>query len=366
MYNFDRRKPINHFCGNLVEKKRILTGDRPTGRLHLGHYVGSLVNRVKLQHEYDTFILIADIQALTTHYESSSLIAQAVRDVALDYLAVGIDPDAATICVQSLIPEIAELTVFYGLITNMNKLRHNPTTKAEAQQMGLIQGEDLMTGFDQLTYGFFGYPVSQAADITFVNADLVPVGKDQVPHIELCRDIVKKFNGMFGTEIHEPQAMIGEAFLHALDGSAKMSKSLGNAIYLSDDPKTLKQQVMKGVTDPARIHPTDKGTPEICNIYKYHTVFSRDFMDEAAERCRAGTIGCVECKMELFKRLDALLAPFRERRKEFESKPHEVDEILIEGTRKARREGMKTLEHVREKVGINYFPSGLGKIIPSP
>ncbi|MEP0814303.1 MAG: tryptophan--tRNA ligase [bacterium] len=336
-------------------RKRILTGDRPTGKLHLGHYVGTLQNRVKLQYEYETYILIADVQALTTHYENPGMLAQSVRDVALDYLAVGIDPNAATICVQSLIPEIAELTVFYGLVTNMNKLRHNPTTKSEAQQLGLITCDDLMTGFDQLTYGFFGYPVSQAADITFVNADLVPVGKDQKPHIELCRDIVKKFNGMFGTEITEPDALIGDAFLSALDGSAKMSKSLGNAIFLSDDSKTVKEQVMKGVTDPARIKSTDKGTPEICNIYKYHGVFSKDFVDEARDRCRAGTIGCVECKMELYKRLETLLEPFRARRKEYEARPAEVDEILIEGTRKARAEGAKTLAHVREKLGIAYF-----------
>jgi len=331
-----------------------LPGDRPTGKLHLGHYVGTLKNRVKLQHEYDTFILIADIQALTTHYDQPGMIRQAVRDVALDYLAVGIDPNVATICVQSLIPEIAELTVLYGLITNMNKLRHNPTTKSEAQQLGLIQGEDLMTGFDQLTYGFFGYPVSQAADITFVNAHLVPVGKDQQPHIELCRDIVKKFNGMFGTSIVEPKALIGEAFLSALDGGAKMSKSLGNAIFLSDEPDTIKQ-VSRAVTDPARIHPTDPGTPEICNVYKYHQVFSLNFVEEAATRCRAGTIGCVACKKELMAHLNALLEPFRARRKEFEAKPAEVDEILIEGTRRARREGAKTLEHVREKMGIDYF-----------
>ena len=337
------------------QRKRILTGDRPTGKLHLGHYVGTLKNRVKLQYKYDTFILIADVQALTTHYETPGMLSQAVRDVALDYLAVGIDPNVATICVQSLIPEIAELTVFYGLITNMNKLRHNPTTKSEAMQLGLIDSEDLMTGFDQLTYGFFGYPVSQAADITFVDADLVPVGKDQVPHIELCRDIVKKFNGMFGTEITEPEALVGEAFLHALDGSAKMSKSLGNAIFLADDPAAVKAQVMKGVTDPARIHPTDPGTPEICNIYKYHQIFSLDIVDEIRDRCRAGTIGCVACKMELYKRLEALLSPIRAKRKEYEARPAEVDEILIEGTRKARVEGAKTIAHVREKMGMAYF-----------
>ncbi len=337
------------------QKKRILTGDRPTGKLHLGHYVGTLKNRVKLQHEYETYILIADVQALTTHYEQPGLIKQSVREVALDYLAVGIDPNVSTICVQSLIPEIAELTVFYGLITNMNKLRHNPTTKSEAQQLGLIQGEDLMTGFDQLTYGFFGYPVSQAADITFVNANLVPVGKDQLPHIELCRDIVRKFNGMFGTSIVEPEALIGDAFLTALDGSAKMSKSLGNAIFISDDPDSIKAQVNRAVTDPARIHATDPGTPEICNVYKYHKVFSPDFLEEATERCRAGSIGCVTCKKALMANINSLLEPFRDRRKEYEAKPKEIDEILIEGTRRARKEGSKTLEHIREKMGIDYF-----------
>jgi len=348
------------------KRKRILTGDRPTGKLHLGHYVGTLNNRVKLQHEYDTFILIADIQALTTHYDRPGMIRQAVRDVTLDYLAVGIDPNVATICVQSLIPEIAELTVLYGLITNMNKLRHNPTTKSEAQQLGLIKGEDLMTGFDQLTYGFFGYPISQAADITFVNADLVPVGRDQMPHIELCRDIVKKFNGIFGTSIKEPEGLVGEAFLHALDGSAKMSKSLNNAIFLADEPAQIKAQVMKAVTDPARIHPTDSGTPEICNVYKYHQVFSKEIVEETAKKCRAGTIGCVACKKVLVKHLESLLTPFRERRKEFESKPDEVDEILIGGTKRARREGKKTLEHIREKMGTDYFGQKTSELLPVP
>lgn len=337
------------------DRKRILTGDRPTGKLHLGHYVGTLLNRVKLQHEYETYILIADVQALTTHYDQPGTLSESVRDVALDYLAVGIDPEISTICVQSLIPEIAELTQFFGLITNMNKLRHNPTTKSEAKQLGLIKGDDLMTGFDQLTYGFFGYPVSQAADIAFVGAHLVPVGKDQLPHIELARDIVKKFNGMFGTELVEPKALVGETYLTALDGTVKMSKSLNNAIFLADEPEKIKKQVMKGITDPARIHPTDKGTPEICNIFKYHNVFSLDFVDEARERCRAGTIGCVDCKMELYKRLDDLLRPIREKRREYEAKPEEVDEILIEGTKKARKEGQKTLAHVRDKLGMRYF-----------
>ncbi len=345
-----------------IPRRRILTGDRPTGKLHLGHYVGSLVNRVKLQKEYETFLIIADVQALTTHWEEPGRIRQSVYDVALDNLAVGIDPEITTLCVQSLIPEIAELTVLYGLFTNMNKLRHNPTTKAEALQYGMIgENGDLMTGFDQLTYGFFGYPVSQAADITFVRANLVPVGEDQKPHIELTRDIVKKFNELFcgGREIIPmPEALISEVpRLTALDGGAKMSKSLGNVINVSDDREEIKNMVWKAVTDPQKIRKNDPGNPYICNVYKYHRIFNTAENADVVERdCKSGMLGCVECKGRLTEVLDRMLAPIRERRKEYEAKPKVVEEILREGTRRARAEGQETLKLVKEALKIDYFP----------
>jgi len=344
------------------EKKRILTGDRPTGKLHLGHYVGSLMNRVKLQREYETFIIIADVQALTTHWREPERIRQAVFDVALDNLAVGIDPEITTLCVQSMIPEIAELTVLYGLFTNMNKLRHNPTTKAEALQYGMIgENSDLMTGFDQLTYGFFGYPVSQAADITFVRAHLVPVGEDQKPHIELCRDIVLKFNELYGKGkeiIPMPEALISDIpRLTALDGSAKMSKSLGNVINLSDEREEIEKMVWRAVTDPQKIRKNDKGHPEICNVYKYHRIFNTKENSDIVERdCKSGALGCVECKGRLTEVLDNLLAPIREKRKEYEAKMKDVEEILREGTKRARAEGQETVRLVKEALKIDYFP----------
>lgn len=342
-------------------KKRILTGDRPTGKLHLGHYVGSLVNRVKLQQKYQTFLLIADVQALTTHWEQPQLIRQSVMDVAMDNLAVGVDPEVATLCVQSMIPEIAELTVFYGLFTHMNKLRHNPTTKAEALQYGMIhEGADLMTGFDQLTYGFFGYPVSQAADITFVRANLVPVGEDQKPHIELTRDIVKKFNELYGGGkeiIPMPEVLISEVpRLSALDGGTKMSKSLGNVINVSDSHDEIRSTVWKAVTDPKKIRKNDAGHPEICNVFKYHSIFnSKEDVAIIEKECRSGELGCVECKGRLTEVLDNLLAPFRERRREYEEHPERVEEILRQGTKKARRLGKETVAMVKEALKVDYF-----------
>ena len=336
--------------------KRILTGDRPTGPLHLGHYVGSLENRVRLQHDYETFILIADIQALTTNWEHPEKLSEDIRNVAMDYLAVGIDPDVATICVQSMIPEIAELTVFYGLFTYMNKLRHNPTTKSEARSLGYIKGEDLIKGFDRLTYGFFGYPISQAADITIFNADLVPVGRDQAPHIELTRDIVKKFNQLYGYTIKEPAALVSDHFLTALDGKSKMSKSLGNAIYLGDSKDEIHKRVMSAVTDPARIHATDPGHPEICNVFRYHQVFNTENASQIEEDCRAGKLGCVPCKKRLVDVLDGFLAPLREKRREISGNVKAVDEMLRSGTVRARRVAVETLDRVREAMKIDYFP----------
>ncbi len=403
------------------KRKRILTGDRPTGKLHLGHYVGSLMNRVKFQDEYETFILVADIQALTTHWERPEMLRQAVLDVTMDNLAVGLDPKKVTFCIQSLIPEIAELTVIYGLFTNMNKLRHNPTTKAEAIQYGYLKTPDgsqlelqqligsvitdemagrlssaktdeemrkalaetsdqiygtpqiqsyferetdLVKGFDQLTYGFFGYPVSQAADITFVRAHAVPVGDDQLPHIELTRDIARKFNTLYGHGqeiIPEPKAIVGEvARLRGLDGDLKMSKSLGNVINLSDDEKAVADVVRKGVTDPEKIRKNDPGHPDICNIFAYHKVFQgtlnkqAEAVAEIERDCKSGALGCVECKGRLTKVLNELLVPIRERRKPYEDNPQLVWDILEEGNVKAREEGAKTMALVKAAMKIDY------------
>jgi len=329
------------------KQKRILTGDRPTGKLHLGHYVGSLQNRVKLQHEYDTFLIIADVQALTTNFEKPEKLSENVRQVARDYLAVGIDPEETTILVQSLVPEIAELTVFYSMIVTVNQLQRNPTIKSESAQYG----------YDEMTYGFLGYPVSQAADITFCKADLVPVGEDQLPHIEQTRRIVRKFNNLYDKVFPEPEALVGDfPRLVGLDGKSKMSKSLDNAIYLNDSEEEVKNKVQDAVTDPARIRIDDPGHPEVCTVFEYHKAFNKDGVKEIEGNCRQGKIGCVACKRKLTGAINNLLAPIREKRVEYINNPSLVDEVLIDGTRKAREVARETLNEVREAMKLNYFP----------
>jgi len=330
-----------------VEKeKRILTGDRPTGKLHLGHYVGSLENRLKLQKEYDTFLIIADVQALTTNFEEPERLSDDVHQVAEDYLSVGIDPEETTILVQSMIPEIAELTVFYSMIVTVNQLQRNPTIKEESAQYG----------YDEMTYGFLGYPVSQAADITFCKADLVPVGQDQLPHIEQTRRIVRKFNQLYEPVFKEPEPKISRIpRLVGLDGENKMSKSLDNAIYLNDDEDEVLKKVMSAKTDPARIRATDPGHPEVCTVFQYHKAFNEEDVPEIEERCKAGTIGCVACKKRLAKAINELLEPIRERRQKYLEKPELVDEIIMAGTKHARSIAKETMKEVREAMKLDYF-----------
>lgn len=330
----------------MAKKGRILTGDRPTGKLHLGHYVGSLENRVKLQDDYDEFIIIADVQALTTNFERPENLKRDVHQVAEDYLAVGIDPEKSTIFIQSLVPEIAELTIFYSMFMTVNVLRHNPTIKTEAKQYG----------YQDMTYGFLGYPISQAADITFCKANLVPVGADQVPHIEFARKIVRRFNELYKPVLVEPEALVGEVGrLIGLDGSAKMSKSLDNAIYLADSPKEVEQKIRMAVTDPARIKREDLGHPDICTVFQYHKVFDPKIVPEIRESCETARIGCVDCKKRLANTINAFLEPMHERRQKYLANPKLVDEILIEGTERARRVGHETMEEVREAMQIDYF-----------
>jgi tryptophanyl-tRNA synthetase len=486
---------------------RILTGDRTTGKLHIGHYVGSLKHRVKYQSLYDTFVLMADVQALTTHYDRPEILKQSVREVALDYMACGIEPytggpddgTKAKIVVQSMVPAIADLTVYYGLLVPVRSLVDNPTVKAEAEQHGyqleetedhpellgdtwqpagakgnflyekveslwlkllnefpeLSQGmlstgdvynavkrvyrsKDVTTqnqitlhtqadsqiepfltsthlrravreeilrkektrGFTSLTYGFLGYPVSQAADITFVGAHLVPVGPDQVPLIELCREVVHRFNSQYGSRgagraagsgrqsssaagdrsgarggapsrriLTSPYALLGvREALQGIDGNAKMSKSLNNAIYLSETDAEIWAKVKPAPTDPQRVRRDDPGRPEVCNIFSYHKVFNGDkepgideaalnvaSVEEVAENCRGAKWGCVECKQHLCKKLGAILDPMRERRAEWEKRPDDLQDVLKAGTARANEEGEKTLERVRSAMHMDYF-----------
>jgi tryptophanyl-tRNA synthetase len=325
--------------------KRILTGDRPTGPLHLGHYIGSLQNRVKLSDDYDTFIIVADVQALTTNFEQPEKLAGDVRLVTLDNLAAGLDPEKVKIFVQSLVPSIAELTVIFSMFVTVSRLRHNPTIKTEARQYG----------YTDMTYGFLGYPVSQAADILFCRADLVPVGEDQLPHIEATRFISRRFNELYSQVFPEPEALVSQVpRLVGLDGNAKMSKSLDNCIYLNDSREDVQKKVMSALTDTARIHKDDPGHPEVCTVFAYHTAFNGTEVSDICERCKAGTIGCVACKKRLISVLDELLEPMRERRLLFE-KNGVVDDILTAGTDAAKGEGSLTMKMVREAMKIDYF-----------
>jgi tryptophanyl-tRNA synthetase len=364
-----RNVPKQHLNGGIVmnKKKRILTGDRPTSRLHIGHYVGSLENRVKLQEEFEQFVIIADVQALTTHFERPEILKQNVYDLCIDYLSVGIDPEKSHIFVQSMVPQIAELTVFYSMFIMVNALKHNPTIKTEAAQYG----------FTDLSYGFLGYPVSQAADITFCSADLVPVGEDQLPVVEVTRKIVRRFNSLYkirrnssagssslsseecplsDTVLKEPDTLLGTCpRLVGLDGNAKMSKSMGNAIFLSDDEETILAKIKTAVTDPARITLKDKGTPEVCTVSEYHKVFNPDEYGNICSMCRNAAIGCTSCKKRLSDVLNSLLSPIREKRKILEEKPEFIQDILQCGSEKARNEGAETLEIVKEAMSIKYF-----------
>ncbi|MHC1749319.1 MAG: tryptophan--tRNA ligase [Cellulosilyticaceae bacterium] len=328
-------------------KKRILTGDRTTGRLHLGHYVGSLQNRVKLQYDYDTFILLADIQALTTHFKNPELLHDSIYQVAMDNLAVGLDPNQVTFVQQSKIASIAELTIFYSMFVSVNALRHNPTIKSEAQQYG----------YDDLTYGFLGYPVSQAADITFCNADLVPVGEDQLPHMEQTRKIVRRFNELYGNGqmiLKEPETLLSKTSrLVGLDGNSKMGKSLGNAIYLSDPKEVVEQKVRAAITDPSRVKVTDKGNPDICMVSQYHQVFNEEECNNICELCKDGKIGCVACKKQLADKLNGILEPIREKRAYYETNKDIVTEIIISGSEKANKIGNATVNGVKQAMNIN-------------
>lgn len=369
---------------------RILTGDRTTGKLHLGHWVGSLQNRLQLHLEtfdggdfyttgpngetagsltrlkYETFIILADVQALTTHWERSEMIRESVLFAVLDQLAIGIDPEIATFFIQSYIPEIAELTEYFSLMTNFNQIRHNPTVKTEAKNLGIRWfGEEasqasISRGDNELTVGFLTYPISQAADITFCKGELVPVGEDQVPHIELTRDIVAKFNQLFGKGkeiLPLPKALVGQVGrLMGLDGNAKMSKSLGNVIYLSDEETAIWERVRNGVTDPEKIKKDDPGHPEICNIFSYHKTFNEPAAEVIKTECEKGARGCVGCKKELCTAINTLISPFRERRRELESNESAVWDVLYDGTQRARKVAKEVMAEVRDAMGIGYLP----------
>ena len=334
----------------MKEKRRSLTGDRPTGRMHIGHYFGSLQNRVKIQEDenIEQFVMIADVQALTDNFDNPQKVRDNVYQILLDYLSVGIDPTKTTIFLQSMIPEIAELTIFYSNLVTIARLQRNPTVKTEIAQKKELFGESV-------TYGFLGYPVSQAADITCFGGDIVPAGEDQEPLIEQCREIVRKFNSIYGETLKEPEILLSNyKRIKGLDGNEKMGKSLENAIYLSDSDEAISKKVMGALTDPGRIKKDDPGNPDICMVAYYHNLFSKDEVKIVCEECKAGARGCVACKKQLIQNIIKEFEPLRERRKYYEERPEELKKILIEGTEKARQEAKKTMKKVKEAMKLDY------------
>jgi tryptophanyl-tRNA synthetase len=331
-----------------MAQKRILTGDRPTGPLHLGHYVGSLHNRVRLQNEYDTYILIADVQALTDNFEHPEKLRANIFEVALDYLAVGLEPEKSKFVVQSMVPELTELTIYYMNLVTVATLERNPTVKEEIKQRNFAKG---------IPVGFWSYPISQAADITIFKADLVPVGQDQLPMIEQAREIVRRFNKLYAKVLTEPRTLLGSmARLPGTDGGAKMSKSLNNCIYLSDPSATVRQRVMSMFTDPTRIHGNEPGHVEENPVFTYHEAFNEDRaeVEDLKQRYRKGTVKDFEVKERLFVALENFLGPIRERRAKYESKPALVREIVREGTRQGRATAQATMEEVRHAMKLDY------------
>ncbi|MEM0512364.1 tryptophan--tRNA ligase [Limosilactobacillus fermentum] len=336
-----------------MKKKVILTGDRPTGKLHIGHYVGSLRERVKMQEsgEYDPFIMIADQQALTDNARDPEKIRRSLTEVALDYLAVGLDPAKSTLFVQSQIPALAELNLYYLNLVTVSRLERNPTVKAEIQQKNFNRS---------IPAGFFTYPVSQTADITAFKADLVPVGDDQEPMLEQAREIVRTFNSIYGDVLVEPEGVFppkGQGRIPGLDGNAKMSKSLGNAIYLSDDEDTLKKKVMSMYTDPNHIHVEDPGQVEGNVVFTYLDIFDKDpaKVQELKDHYRHGGLGDVKIKRYLMEVLNAELAPIRQRRAEFAKDLPPVMDMLKAGSDRANQVAAQTLDEVKDAMGLNYF-----------
>ena len=330
------------------KRKRILTGDRPTGPLHIGHYVGTLANRVRLQDEYETFLLVADYHMLTTRLGDLHEIGQNIRDDVLDNLAVGVDPEKVTIFLQSLIPEIPQLHVYFSMLVSVPRMQRIPTLKDQLRDHSLREP----------TYGLLGYPILQAADILCVRGDLVPVGRDNESHVELTREIARRFNELFGEVFPVPASLIPEVgLLPGTDGREKMGKSLGNAINFADDPRTVAKKVMSMYTDPNRLRPTDPGTVEGNPVFVYHDSFNPDLAEVAdlKERYRAGKVGDVEVKQKLVIALETFLGPIRERRARFAATPGFIDEIIHEGSRRARTEAAATLHAVRSAMRLDYF-----------
>ncbi|MDQ6984738.1 MAG: tryptophan--tRNA ligase [Candidatus Dojkabacteria bacterium] len=334
---------------NDTRKKRILTGDRPTGKLHIGHLFGSLMNRVKFQEEYETFILIANIHALSDNRDNPEKVKQSIGELLCDYYASGLDFDKSTVYIQSEVPETHEIFMYLSNFVSVQQLMHNPTLKTEIKQNNME---------DSTPLGFFIYPTHQAADILCVNADLVPVGKDQAPMVEDCREIARKFNNTYKKEVFgQPKAHFGvPKNVPGIDGNAKMGKSLNNGIYLSDSEEELKKKIMSVYTDPNRIHATDKGTVEGNVAFTYHDLFNSN-KEEVADlkaRYEAGKVGDVEVKEKLFAAMNEVLTPIREKRREAEGKKAELVEKAVEGSKKVSKIARGIADEMKEAMKIEF------------
>lgn len=332
--------------------KTILTGLRPTGNLHLGHYFGAGVNYLALQDKYDFYLEIADVQALTDNFSDPGKVRRNVKEITTDLLAIGLDPEKVNFFIQSRIPEIAELTVYYSNLVTVSRLHRNPTVKSEIAQKKELFGSD----GESITYGFLGYPVSQAADITCFDGECVPAGEDQMPLVEQCREIVRKFNSIYGTVLKEPEILLSEnKRIKGLDGNDKMGKSLGNAIYLVDDEETIKTKIMNAVTDTNKIKKDDPADPEKCMVYYYHElVTEKDDLPTICSECKKGERGCVDCKKQLIESMNEFLRPIKERRKYYKEHPEIVDKILENGTEKARCKAKEQMKKVKQAMMLDY------------
>jgi len=311
---------------------------RPTGKLHLGHLVGALENWVALQHEYQNYHLIADYHALTTNLDSSGIYQNSI-DMLIDWLAAGIDPAISPVFRQSQIKEHTELHLIFSMLITTARLERNPTVKEQVRDLNI----------ENVIYGHLGYPVLQAADILLYKGDAVPVGEDQVPHVEITREIARKFNDQYGKVFPEPEAKLTKfARLPGLDGNMKMSKSAGNTILLSDSPDEIKARIKKAVTDPLKVRKGDPGRPEVCLVYTYHQKFNPAEVAEVAAGCRSGALGCVDCKLNCANHIIEVLTPFREKRAYYESHPKEVTDILLDGEARAKKVAEATMKEVHE------------------
>jgi len=329
-------------------KKRILTGDRASGNLHLGHYVGSIVNRLKLQEIYDCYYMIADLHALTTLYEHPEAVRESAKSIFTDYLSVGLDPFKSTLFVQSCVPEHSELYLVFQMLVTISRAQRIPTLKDKLEDLHIEEG--------LASLGLLGYPVLQAADILLYKADLVPVGEDQVSHIELTREIARRFNYLYGQTFPEPEAMLSEVSrLPGIDGNKKMSKSLGNDIPLSASREEVEEKVRAMVTDPQKVRKTDPGHPEICTVFAFHKAFNKENAAFIETACKNGHLGCVADKEDLANVLNTFLEPIREKRAELLRKPEYLKELLDLGNEKARQMASSTMAEVREKVKIGPF-----------